>query len=185
MKDGKIAIRYAKALFEFSIEQNILENAFQDMSLISKVSKENRNFRRLLLNPIIKTHKKNEIISEIFKDKIHEITLRFLVIIIKKRRDIYIDLIAEQFIHLYKEHKNIKVINLQTAIEIDENIRKKIISILEAETNSEIELIEEVKKELIGGFILKVDDQQFDSSIRNRISKLTREFEGNIYAKGF
>ncbi|MCF8297599.1 MAG: ATP synthase F1 subunit delta [Saprospiraceae bacterium] len=185
MKDGKIAIRYAKALFEFSIEQNILENAYQDMSLILKVCQENRNFRRLLINPIIKTHKKNEVISEIFKGKIHEITLSFMVIIIRKRRDIYIDLIAEQFINLYKEHKNIKVVHLQTAIEIDESLRKQIIGILEVETKSEIELIEEVKEELIGGFILKVNDQQFDSSISNRISKLSREFEGNIYAKGF
>ena len=185
MKEGIIAIRYAKALFDFSIEKNILEKAFHDMSLVFNVSKENKSFRQLLANPIIKTNKKQNIIKEIFQKHIHEITIRFLLIITNKRRDIYIESIAEQFIKLYKEHKNIKTVHLQTAIEIDEKIRKSIIKILEEETKSEIELIEDVKKELIGGFILNVDDSQFDASIRNKISKLSQDFNVNIYEKGF
>ncbi len=185
MKQGKIAIRYAKALFDFSIEQNILEEAFQDMTLIFNVSKENKNFRKLLVNPIIKTTKKQTIIREIFQKHIHEITLKFLILITNKRRDIYIESIAAQFIELYKDYKNIKTVYLQTAIEIDEKIRNSIISILKDETQSEIELIEDVKKNLIGGFVLKVDDKLFDASIRNKISKLSREFDVNIYEKGF
>jgi len=185
MKQTRVATRYAKALFDFSIEENLLEKVYEDMILVLKVCDSNKDFKQMLFSPIIKTKKKQSIVKEIFGKHIDEISLIFIFIIIKKRREIHIEQISNQFIKIYKNYHGIKTALIKTAVEIDDNIRKIIVEKLEDFTKSQIELIEEIKKELIGGFVLNIEDKQYDASIKNRIKKLSKEFEMNIYEKGF
>jgi F-type H+-transporting ATPase subunit delta len=93
--------------------------------------------------------------------------------------------ISNQFIVLYKKYKNILPANLLTSVEVDNETRQHLINLLHKHTKSEIELTEEVKKELVGGFILSFEDQQYDASIQRKIKNLKKEFEINLYVKGF
>jgi F-type H+-transporting ATPase subunit delta len=63
--------------------------------------------------------------------------------------------------------------------------RKAILSILKKLTDKSIELQEQVKEELIGGFILKMDNFQVDQSMKSKIKELKKDFEKNLYIKGF
>jgi len=184
MKNVRIANRYSKALFSLSIELNLIDDVKNDMSLISKTIAESRELKRFLLSPVNKDEKKVKIVNKIFGPHINKFTLSFLGIIIHKRRFVYIDYIAEEFLNLYRNYKNIKFAYFQTASALDEDSKEKIINILKDFTHKEIELYEEIKKELIGGFILKVDDYQYDTSIKTKLLKLTKEFSVNTYEKG-
>ncbi len=179
MKTTKISNRYAKALFELAIEKNIIEQVKKDTQLIVDIYESNKDFKLMLLNPIIKSDKKQNIIKKIFENHLHKVSLNFLIIITQKRRESFINGIAEQFTNLYKEYKGIKTIALKTAVEIDDNIRKNLILLLKKQTDSEIELIEKTDKNLIGGFILSTDDKQFDSSISNKLQKISKELNVN------
>ena len=185
MKETRIAKRYAKALFDFSLEHKVPEKIIDDMKLIYSVCKLNKDFILLLRSPIIKSDKKQNIINEIFKKHIHKVTLTYLLIITRKGRERFIKDIAEQFIILYKKYKGIITAHLTTAEAIDLSIRNQIIGLLKKQTKADIELIEEIKKELIGGFVLLFDDNQYDASIMKQIKKLQKEFDINLYIKGF
>ncbi|HQI46450.1 MAG TPA: ATP synthase F1 subunit delta [Bacteroidales bacterium] len=185
MKESRIAVRYAKALFELSLEQNNLEQTNQDMLLVSSVCKQNKDFRYMLSSPIIKTDKKQKIIKSIFGEKINTLSLAFLNIISLKRREILIDQIATQFLALYHDYKGILPVHLTTASDSDEEIRSVVKQIVNKFTQKEILLMEEIKKDILGGFILRFGQYQYDDSIRNKIMKLKREFNVNIYEKGF
>jgi F-type H+-transporting ATPase subunit delta len=185
MKEIRVANRYAKALLELAIELNVLQQIKADAELVSTVCRQNRDFVLMLKSPVIKEKKKLSVVKEIFKDKLNQLFFQFLVIITRNRREDLIPEISNQFIVLYKKYKNILPANLSTSVEVDNETRQKLINLLHKHTKSEIELTEEVKKELIGGFILSFEDKQYDASIQRKIKNLKKEFEINLYVKGF
>jgi len=184
MKNQRIAIRYSKALFLLAKEFNLVEAIKGDMDLILEVVHTAKDFKPFLVSPIIKEEKKLKVLKEIFENKINITTLNFLNLIIGKRRFLYIDIIAEEFINLYRHDKGIKPAYIETVTPLNADNRKAVSLIVMEFAKSEIELIENIRKELIGGFILKIDDKQYDTSIKSQITKLTKEFSVNVYEKG-
>jgi len=184
MKNIRIANRYSKALFTLSLEQNIVENVKDDMSLVSGAFKQSAELKRVLLNPVVKDDKKISIVYRIFQNNISPFTLRFIDIIIRKNRFVYIDYIAEEFLKYYRDYKNISLAEMQTASPLEAEARNRIIEILKDFTKKDIELIEAIRSELIGGFVLKINDIQYDTSIKAKLLKLKKEFSINTYEKG-
>lgn len=183
MKNTIVAKRYAKALFDFALEQNIVEPVKKDIDLLLDVIRENRDFRLLLKSPIINSEKKEAVLTALFSKTMSEVTFRYLLIITRKRRENFLEGIADEFINLYQEFKNIVTTHLQTAVKIDDDIRKQIINLLHQQTGGEIQLIEEVKEELIGGFVLNYSDMKYDASIAKQIADLKKDFNINLYER--
>ena len=108
MKHSRVTIRYAKALLQLAIEQNILEQSYADMVLLDSVFKQNKDLSLLLKSPIVKTDQKLSIFKLIFDTKIGEVSMAFINIITTKKRESLLALIASSFISLYKEHNKIE-----------------------------------------------------------------------------
>jgi F-type H+-transporting ATPase subunit delta len=170
MKNTLIAKRYAKALFEFAIEQNALEEIKKDIELLLQVIVQNKDFRMLLKSPIV-------------TGKVSDISLRYFEIITSKRREAYMEGITEEFIILYKEYKNIVTTNFQTVVPMDASIKRQVIKLMEGQTGGTIDFIEEINKDLIGGFVLSYDNKKYDASIAKEISNLKKDFEINLYER--
>lgn len=176
MLSNKVIGRYAKALFELASEKKLVEELYADMRLINQVVTNNNDFLMMLSSPIIKIDKKASVLKEIFTNKINELTLSYILLLTKKRREVYIPSIGEEVISLYREYKGIKRAFLKSAIAIDSKTRASIMSQLKKYTNKDIELVEEVQPELIGGFVLSFDNKQYDASILKQFQMLTKEF---------
>ncbi|MFZ4740302.1 MAG: ATP synthase F1 subunit delta [Bacteroidales bacterium] len=185
MKDSRINGRYAKALFDLSIEKQILETVFHDMELVKEICQSSKEFESMLSSPIIKTDKKQSVVKEIMGNHLHQVSLSFLLLILKKRREINMKAIAIEFTEMYKEFKGIKTAHLKTATELDKETKLQFKELLTQQSNKNIELLEEVKPNIIGGFVITIDDKQTDNSIATKIQRLRKEFDRNIYEKGF
>lgn len=185
MKEIKLASRYAKALFDLALEQDLLESVKADMDLVVSVCEQNKDFRLMLHSPIIYSDRKEKIISLIFEKHFQQMSLFFLYLIIRKNREAFIEPISKQFIEQYKEFKNITTATISTAVKLDQNITEEVVELLEDQTKGEIELIEETKEELIGGFVLAYKDFQYNASIQKQIKELKKEFDINLYIRGF
>jgi len=185
MNQSQLTLRYAKALFDLSLEQKVLEKVKSDMMFIDQVCHENKDLRRMLHNPVINVDKKQKVMHKIFASRIDKLTLRFIDIIARKRREHYLDGIASAFVELYKDYKGIKTAHVSSPVPVMDSDRKAILSILKKLTDKSIELQEQVKEELIGGFILKMDNFQVDQSMKSKIKELKKDFEKNLYIKGF
>ena len=107
MRQSRVTIRYAKALFQLVIEQDTLEQSYNDMVLLDGVCAESKELSLLLKSPIVKTDKKLKILEEIFGSKISKVTMSFINIITTKKRESLLMLIACSFITLYKTHNKI------------------------------------------------------------------------------
>jgi F-type H+-transporting ATPase subunit delta len=180
-----LQIRYAQSIFDLAKNLNLIEDVHNDMLLIVKVCEENHLLRAILKNPTIKPLKKRALLQEIFTKNVSDATMQFLNLLSAKRRDVYLMEIALQFIELYKKAKGIKTAYLTTSETLNNEIRKQLIVLLKEELQSEIELVEKVSSNLIGGFSLKVEDNLYDASIFKSISILKQTFAKNIYAGSF
>ena len=185
MKQSRATIRYAKSLISISKEQNSLETSFNDMLLVSSVCSSNKDFVNLLKTPIVKTDLKIKILNELLAKSISDLTLSFIILIAKKKREILLPEIAECFIALYKNNKNIKEVSVVTAKPLDDDLRKEVMSYIQKQSNSKIELEEIIDESLIGGAIIRMDDKQLDASISSKLKSLKNQFSENLYIQNY
>lgn len=185
MKGTILGSRYAKSLLTLAIESNVIEQVKNDMIMIQNVCQQNRDFKMLLNSPIIKIDKKQAIMKELFASSVHKMTISFLNIITFKRREHYLEEIARQFVLQYNIYKGIEVATVTTAFKIDDKLRQQIMKLIKNSTDSTIELVEKTDKNIVGGFVLKVGDKQYDASLSSKIRELKQEFAKNLYVKDY
>ena len=185
MKGKILASRYAKAVFELALDKKLLNDINNDMKLIDSVTGESKELMTLLRNPVLKPKKKKAILKAIFENKIQAVSLKFLFILTDNGRESYIRDVAEEFQELYNEYNNIIKASLTTAVKIEPEVIKDIVRLLEKQTNATVDLQKNIDENIIGGFVLDYDDFEYDASIRHQIKKLKKEFDSNLYVKGF
>lgn len=185
MISSKITKRYAKSLIELSIESDQLLECYNDLVLVNKVCSENNDFILMLKSPIIGTDKKLAIIKSIFTNQLSKLTLSFIEIITKKKRESLLSSISKNFMELYKKHNKIISANVITSVPLDESLREKIILLVQKNTNFEVELKETINKEIIGGSIINIGDYQLDNSVKTQLINLKNRYNKNLYIKDF
>lgn len=184
MADSRASFRYVKSLLGLAVEQNAVDQVHNDMQMFSRVVESNRDFKLMLQNPIIKHDKKREILEKLFKGKVHPLTMSIFDILTRKNREPILPAIAIEFHNAYNEYKGISKAFVTTAVPLDPKLRAEFEKIVKQYSNKkQVELIEKIDKDMIGGFILSVGDRQVDASIKNRLKALKLEFSQNPYIK--
>ena len=181
MQQSRATIRYAKALLSLSNEQDNLIDSYNDMLLLDDICSKSKELSLLLKSPIVKTDHKLKIFDQIFTDKLSRISMDFLNIIIRKRRESIVPEIAKSFIRLYKTKNNISTATITTAAPISEELRAQIIHCIKSHTKNTVELKEAVDENIIGGVVVRMGDKQLDASISTEISELRQTFNKNLY----
>lgn len=174
-----VATRYAKSLLELAIEKGQLEKVYADMLYVQNVCHSSKDFVNMLNSPIIHTDKKLAVLKSIFSNNISDITLGFFNVLTAKRRENYMGDIAKSFVAQYKEYKHITTAVITSATGIDASAREKILGLVKEHAKGEVELVEKVDKDLIGGFVLRIGDKQVDASISRKLNELRKSFSEN------
>lgn len=181
MSENKAAARYAKSIIDLSQENNALEDMKADMVFVEKVIHQNSELAAILQNPIVPIAKKAAILESLFQDKVHAITISFLKLMVNKGRSGIIYDSSKQFIAQYNVLKGIITAEVSSATVLTDENRAEIVAIVKREVGAnEVILKEKVNADLIGGFVLKVGDRQFDASIAHSLNKLKNEFAQGI-----
>ncbi|HYQ55838.1 MAG TPA: ATP synthase F1 subunit delta [Draconibacterium sp.] len=172
MDHSAIAVRYAKAFFSTAKEKNLLAKLKVDIQLIWEVCNTSEDFILLLESPVVKSAQKATLIKSIFNQKIEEISLNFLLLVVKNRREAHIPGICRNFLDLTRKDLNIKSAVITTAYEIDTATIKKVEQMLSKELKANVELSARINPDIIGGLLLRLDDKQYDASVSTQLKKL-------------
>ena len=113
----------------------------------------------------------------------NKISISFFEIITRKGREPFLEGIAREFVLKYKKFKGIQTAVITSAVGLDDKLRKEVYRLISESVKSEVELIEKVDKRIIGGFVLRMEDKQYDASIASELRKLTKEFASNPYVR--
>lgn len=179
-RDSKAARRYAKALLAHAIDKDELSAVSADMKYIQAVCTENENLVAMLKSPVIKIEKKLSVLKAVFSGEIGSLSLKFIDLVAESNREQILPEIAHAFTNLYRAHKGIVSAEVITAVPIDGATRDKVITMVK-KLGDNVELEEKIDEDIIGGFIIRVGDKQYDESIASRISAMKRAFAKNPY----
>jgi len=172
MDQSAITVRYAKAFFSTAKEKKLLDVFKTDIEHVSDICKNSPEFIILLNSPIVKTSKKTELIASVFEGKVNQLTMNFLLLITKNKREDQTPGICRNFLDLTRKDQNIRSAVLTTASEINSDTVKKVEKLLGKELQSTIELSTRVNSEILGGLVLRLDDQQYDASVATQLKKI-------------
>jgi F-type H+-transporting ATPase subunit delta len=182
MNDSKISVRYAKALFQAADEAKVLLQVMQDIDLIMKIYALS-DFRAVLDSPIVKTSDKKQVAQKLFTGKLSELSMSFIDLMFSNKRESYLPHIARNFKSLYKKNQGILSAEIVVSKSIDKAQTEKFRSLLKDVFKSEIELEESLKPEILGGFILRVEDEQFDASVASGLAKIRKQLLESTFVK--
>jgi F-type H+-transporting ATPase subunit delta len=183
MIEIKLGDRYANSILVLAQERGQVERVREDFQLIQRVCHSNPDFVNMLESPLIKGDKKQKILNEIFKDSFCDITQTLIEIIVRKKREGYLDDIAERYLFQYDQMSNITRGELRSAARLSDAQVAKIKKMVEDVLKTQFEIVQIVDPELIGGFVLNIGDKQFDASVAARLRALKYEFDSNPYVK--
>jgi len=174
MKSTKSAIRYAKAILELSSETNAVDQVAADMERIVEAGNDTGDFQVFLNSPVIKTDKKISILKVLFSE-FTELTMFFIELITKNKREYLLTEIASAFVNLLKKQNGIVPISVTSAVKLEKQTLNQILEKLKSHVDGEFEVTEEVDPALIGGFIVRMEDKQIDASIASQMNRMKIE----------
>jgi F-type H+-transporting ATPase subunit delta len=175
MDQSKINVRYAKAFFTLAKEKGLTIELRKDAGLIASVCESSSDFILMIESPVVKTSKKAEALKLIFEGKVNVLSLNFLLLITENKRENYIPGIFRNLEDLYRHEEGIKSAVLTSAQPLNEALVIQIRKILETEFNAKVELRQKVDVNLIGGFVLRVEDKQYDASLSTQLKKIREQ----------
>lgn len=178
MAGTRAAIRYAKAVLSLATEKQVAEAINADMVLISKTLKANQELDLAIKNAVVKSEDKKAILSQVFPDA-NAMTLElFKVLDANKRLDL-MEAVADKFSELFDIQNGKESATVTTAVAITEDVEAKVLAKIKELTNKAVTVKNIVDESILGGFILRVGDIQYNASIANKLNKLKREFTIN------
>lgn len=174
MSEHRAAYRYAKALMDLAVEQGQVSGMEKDMRLIQDTIQENETLREVLHNPTLTGADKKDALTTIFKGSQPLTNELFKLLATNKRIDI-LKGIAGQFIALFEQMQGQEVATVVTAVPLNKALETKLLKKLQEISGKEVTLENEIDTDLIGGFILRVGDLEYNASLSGKLEKLERK----------
>lgn len=185
MAESKVAKRYAKSLLGLATELKQQDAAYADMALLAKTIDSRHDLDVILSSPVVRPDLKQSVVAKIFGENFSELTTKFINLIIDKGREGQLKYIAKSFVAQYKKQKGITTASVRTASKLLPDAMAKIEALVKEHAGGDVEVTETVDPELIGGFVLRIGDQQLDTSILSELTDLRGEFDRNLYEKDY
>lgn len=174
MAGTRAAIRYAKALLSLALSEKKADKVNDDMKAIANTISENEELANVLSNSVIKNDVKKAALLAIFP-KLSNLTSGLFDLLITNKRVDILPAVAEKYSVLFDEHHGKEIAQVTTAVPLTKDLEEKVLAKVKTLTSKTVKLESIVDESILGGFILRVGDKQFDASISNKLNKLKRE----------
>lgn len=179
MSESRAAIRYAKATLDLAKDNKSLDALENDMRSIAQTISESQELADFLNSPVVKTSDKKSALSEIFKGT-NQITEGVFKALIDNKRIGLLREVAEKYLILNEDLKGQGVAFVTTAVPLTADLEKKILQKVVELTGKKVVVKNTIDEKIIGGFVLRVGDLQYDASIASKLGNLKREFTNSL-----
>lgn len=178
MAGERAAIRYAKAVLSLATDNNTADAVNTDMELIKNTVAESKDLKDMLYSPVIRSSVKKAALLEIFKNA-NKATVNLIDVLIANKRTSLLPEVASSYVTLFEQQKGNQIAEVTTAVPLTKELEEKVLAKVKELTGKEAAITNIVDESILGGFILRVGDTQYNASIANQLNKLKREFTIN------
>jgi F-type H+-transporting ATPase subunit delta len=175
MNESLITVRYVKALFGLAVENKLLDIIEKDVESLLGIMAESTEFNAFIENPILKRSSKLKMFDQLFAGKLNKLTIQFLYLLVNNNREILLKEMCHYFKAHYRQNRKIKEAVITTAIPLSKTHRDEIYKYISKKFKVSIDMSEKVEPEIIGGFVLRIEDQQINASLQSQLNKIKRE----------
>jgi F-type H+-transporting ATPase subunit delta len=175
---SRIAAPYARALFDFSVEKNIMHQITADFQNLEVFLNESDELMEYLANPVVSSDAKGEILTKTLESQVNAETFKFLMVLVDRDRINLLKSVIANYLELVYETASIKMVEVSTAFPFTKLQKNTLIQKLKELTNArEIRLIINVDSSLIGGFLIKTESKVLDFTVKNQLEKLAKHLD--------
>lgn len=178
MAGSRAAIRYAKAVLSIATDQKSTEVVNNDMKLITSTIGKSEDLNHMLQSPVVRSSDKKDVLTSVFKNA-NVVTTNLIDTLISNKRLTILNDVASSYIQLYDQMRGTQVATVTTAVPLTADLKSKVLVKVKELTGKEAEVENIIDESILGGFILRVGDIQYNASILNKLDKLKREFTLN------
>ena len=179
MKSTRTAFRYAKATLAYANENKFSDKVAKEMQELIELHESSRQLNGLLSNPFLPNTKKQSILRSIVPNS-SDVTQKLLSLLISNNRLFLLKEVAKSYINLFNEQQGELNATVISAIPLTQNLEKQIHDKLEDFSGKKISLLNKIDKSLLGGFILKIGDMEFNSSLAYKLKTFKAKLTSNI-----
>jgi F-type H+-transporting ATPase subunit delta len=174
MSGTRAAIRYAKAFLDLAISAGNEQEVYKDMSLISSTINENEELSNFIQNPTISVSVKESALTEVFANTTQLTKSLFHLLFENKRFEILLAIVS-QYIIQSDENNGLQVVTVTTATPLDSALETKVSEKIKEFSDKKITIVNIIDPSIIGGFILRIGDKEYNASIADKLQFLKRE----------
>ena len=174
MASTRAAIRYAKAILDLANSKGVAEAVNNDMKSIATAIGTNTELSSFIQSPTIKVEVKESALLEVFAN-VNGVTKGLFHLLFENKRFEILEAISLEYSKLFDESNGVEVAKVTTAIAMDAALEAKVLAKIATLSDKKITIENIVDPSIIGGFILRIGDQQYNASVANRLQVLKRE----------
>lgn len=164
---------YAQALMAIAREHSLIEQIGEDMRGIVNLLNESPEMAEFLSSPVVKDEDKKSVLAQVVGEQVQQFTRNFLMLLVDRRRILFLDGIAKQYLALLRQENQTVLAEVTSAVPLNEGqqeaVRGKVRDITSAR---EVELEMKTDPDLIGGVVIKVGSQVLDASLRGQLRRI-------------
>ena len=172
MTDSRVAKRYASALFNTALQEDILQSVEDDLTGICNVLAHSDELRRFMSNPNATRDEKLRLLVRTFSDRVTALTMHALRLLLKRRREHCIQQVRLEYVNLRREYEKVSYMQVASATELDTAQRQAIVSKIESVTGRRVETEFVVDPSLIGGVRATFDNYVLDGSAKGYLERM-------------
>ena len=172
MDIGVISVRYARALLKSATDAKIEQQVYAEMQQIAKCYIEVPQLRSTIDNPMLSKDKKEALLLTAAGKNPSELMKVFIGLVLKEDRESVMQFIANSYVTLYRQQKNVIRGRLITAAAVSPETEQKMRQMVESKTNGTVEFESQVNPDIIGGFILEYDTYRMDASVKTKLNSI-------------
>ena len=172
MDIGVISVRYARALLKSVTDAKIEDAVYAEMQQLAKSYVDVPQLRFTIDNPMLSKDKKEALLVTATGTKPSDLTKAFIQLVLKEDRESVMQFIANSYVTLYRQQKNVIRGRLITAARVTADTEQKMRKMVESKTNGTVEFETEVNPDIIGGFILEYDSYRMDASVKAKLNSI-------------
>lgn len=171
---------YGRSLYELARDEGIAEALLSQLDSCVELFGQNPDYTRLLSTPSITKEDRREAVGQAFDGHVHVYITSFLKILVDREAVAELPGCVEAFRQRYYEDNGIMEVTVTTAMELDNRMREKLLTRLDAVFGKKIILKEVVDRSVLGGMRLECAGKRYDGTVKDRLDRIEKGLRDTV-----
>lgn len=176
-----VARRYALALYQEAQEKGVADRIDEDMDALRETLAGSAELVSLFRSPIVPRPKKEAVLGRIFEGKVHDLTMRFIRLLVEKEREELLPVVVAAYATLKDERLGIVEAHVRSAKPLGFDEAEALRKALESRSGKKVRMKMDVEPSLVGGLVVRIGDKVFDRSVRHQLHVLSAQFQERAF----